>query len=717
MTRKLWCSLLVVGLILGVFPIALCIASTNVSATSDTHTWDGGGANALASTKENWVGDVAAPEAGDAVVFDAGALACTWDLAITLSSFTMEASYSGTMTVAAASDWGTTGDIAISSGVFTSSSTSAVTCAGNFTYAGTTLTPGVLKLDMSGTNKNLQGGATWGSRMRDLTISGATTLIGNELTTQSLTVSGTLNADQNIHLYMYDTYGFSNTGSLILSANKILKLESLSNLAPSIVFGSISGGTGSYVHLYTQDGSSESSIVSLTEDTVIGESCGFVIDSSDSAKTMTLDLTTNNYSLSSNGVIIGTKGVLNGRNSNIVYSSDWDSANGTFNQNTSSVLMNSGGYAKISSTQQFHNLVVNGTGSRLFVATDNSMRIADNLTVNGGCSASLQNNSYVMTSLVNNGIITQNSKRLNITGSSTTPLTGYGTFDGNLYLNGSTASSYQVQTGLPMGNLYFDRDTKINVDATRYLQAVPASTEFVDVSIKSIGTEQGYAARWTGTSTGPVTYTVTANSNELYDIWVDHTTRVGVVQTSDDGIVQFTYNGPFSTHEFTISKSSGPPNDLGASFEYTIEGNQVRFTDKSYGGAVSWLWNFGDGTGSTSQNPTHKYMASGEYTISLTVYDSNGMSSTAKTTITLELGPDFPVERSPQGWNVYVTQDLTLSLSAVALLVVGSIAYISAIFMPYFPVATPKGRKIIGALMVLAGLYFLIFIDNSWMRF
>jgi len=37
------------------------------------------------------------------------------------------------------------------------------------------------------------------------------------------------------------------------------------------------------------------------------------------------------------------------------------------------------------------------------------------------------------------------------------------------------------------------------------------------------------------------------------------------------------------------------------------------------GGVTSWLWNFGDGTTSTEQNPTHSYLANGYYNVTLTV--------------------------------------------------------------------------------------------------
>ena len=43
----------------------------------------------------------------------------------------------------------------------------------------------------------------------------------------------------------------------------------------------------------------------------------------------------------------------------------------------------------------------------------------------------------------------------------------------------------------------------------------------------------------------------------------------------------------------------------------------VVFTDESTNSPVSWQWNFGDGEGSTEQNPTHIYTTAGVYTVFL----------------------------------------------------------------------------------------------------
>lgn len=53
-------------------------------------------------------------------------------------------------------------------------------------------------------------------------------------------------------------------------------------------------------------------------------------------------------------------------------------------------------------------------------------------------------------------------------------------------------------------------------------------------------------------------------------------------------------------------------------------GMPITFTDLSSGNPVSWQWNFGDGNGSTIQNPTHIYTTQGFMNVSLLVISANG---------------------------------------------------------------------------------------------
>jgi PKD repeat protein len=58
----------------------------------------------------------------------------------------------------------------------------------------------------------------------------------------------------------------------------------------------------------------------------------------------------------------------------------------------------------------------------------------------------------------------------------------------------------------------------------------------------------------------------------------------------------------------------------------------VKFTDKSTGTPTSRKWTFGDGTTSTTKNPTHKYSKKGKYTVKLTATNSAGSNTATKTT-------------------------------------------------------------------------------------
>jgi PKD repeat protein len=64
-----------------------------------------------------------------------------------------------------------------------------------------------------------------------------------------------------------------------------------------------------------------------------------------------------------------------------------------------------------------------------------------------------------------------------------------------------------------------------------------------------------------------------------------------------------------------------------ADFTAEITDLSVSFTDASSDGdgyLVSWLWDFGDGTSSADQSPSHTYAAGGAYEVTLTVTDDDG---------------------------------------------------------------------------------------------
>jgi PKD repeat protein len=65
----------------------------------------------------------------------------------------------------------------------------------------------------------------------------------------------------------------------------------------------------------------------------------------------------------------------------------------------------------------------------------------------------------------------------------------------------------------------------------------------------------------------------------------------------------------------------------------------VQFTDTSSGAVTAWAWERGDGTRSTSANPSHVYTSSGGYTVRLTVTGPGGSDSETQTNLILVAPP------------------------------------------------------------------------------
>ncbi|MBN8692988.1 MAG: PKD domain-containing protein [Bacteroidetes bacterium] len=85
----------------------------------------------------------------------------------------------------------------------------------------------------------------------------------------------------------------------------------------------------------------------------------------------------------------------------------------------------------------------------------------------------------------------------------------------------------------------------------------------------------------------------------------------------------------------------------------TLAQELVYFTDFSTPAPtiVNWNWDFGDGGGASSQNPTNIYQNQGNYTITLVVTDNFGCSDTSRKEISVTLLPLVPTAFSPNGDN------------------------------------------------------------------
>ncbi len=94
------------------------------------------------------------------------------------------------------------------------------------------------------------------------------------------------------------------------------------------------------------------------------------------------------------------------------------------------------------------------------------------------------------------------------------------------------------------------------------------------------------------------------------------------------------------TNAVQVGAGGAPSADFSFSPVSPVVGVNVSFTDLSTddGTITAWSWQFGDGGTSEGQNPTHSYGASGDFTVTLTVTDSDGAVNTTDQVVSVGSG-------------------------------------------------------------------------------
>ena len=98
----------------------------------------------------------------------------------------------------------------------------------------------------------------------------------------------------------------------------------------------------------------------------------------------------------------------------------------------------------------------------------------------------------------------------------------------------------------------------------------------------------------------------------------------------------------YATPAASFTKSLNPSNGIAPV--------TVNFADTSTGNVAAWSWNFGDGTGSSTQNPGKVYNAPGNYLVTLTVANPAG-TSTSNQTLSAYSAPVAGFNASPVATN------------------------------------------------------------------
>jgi gliding motility-associated-like protein len=160
-------------------------------------------------------------------------------------------------------------------------------------------------------------------------------------------------------------------------------------------------------------------------------------------------------------------------------------------------------------------------------------------------------------------------------------------------------------------------------------------TLFIDSSVVDTGSIVSWSWDFgdnnTSTTQSPLHEYASSNT---WNVSLVVTTNFGCVDTVSHPVLVY----PSPTAAFTSDPTSA--NIL----------QNVNFTDQSYNNVVNWTWDFGDTTQiSTQQNPSHTWINSGTYQITLVVVDTNGCPDTLITDIIISTPPSVPSGFSPNG--------------------------------------------------------------------
>lgn len=217
-------------------------------------------------------------------------------------------------------------------------------------------------------------------------------------------------------------------------------------------------------------------------------------------------------------------------------------------------------------------------------------------------------------------------------------------------LYSASCTGFIYDNGLPTG------EYASNTDAWIYLQ--PAGAESVTLTVNNFRTDQY----------GDTLYIHDGPNADapIIAAYTGYDPGDGTQITSSGDAVSLHFRSNQSSTYFGFEIEYACNNGIApvANFTQQTSGdcvNQVAFANATTGGA-NYAWDFGDGTTSLEESPTHSYSAPGDYTVVLTAYNELGNTSVSQTVSITDLPFTLEID-SPGGVQVNVPEAFTYNAS------------------------------------------------------